>query len=174
MRGTWPRQIAKIYSHKKIWFVFMMALVSASPFTRHTFGIDTTAMTTLTREAIFDTIKAILVDSLAADDEDVTLEARLTTDLGAESIDFLDIAFKLERAFGFTNIQKELLPEGSPSDPRFVKEGKLTPEGVVALKTRLPHVNFTAFEKDPQITKIAECFTVGSLVAFVERKLASK
>lgn len=131
-------------------------------------------MTTMTRDAIFDSIKAILVDSLAADEDDVTMEARLTTDLGAESIDFLDIAFKLERAFGFANIQKELLPEGSPSDPRYVKEGKLTPEGVAALKTRLPHVDFTDFEKDPQIAKIAECFTVESLVIFCERKLGVK
>jgi acyl carrier protein len=131
-------------------------------------------MTTMTREAIFDTIKSILVDSLAADEDDVTMTSRLTTDLGAESIDFLDIAFQLERAFGFSNIQKELLPEGAPSDPTYVKDGRLTPQGVAALKARLPHVDFSNFEKDPQITKIAECFTVESLVAFVERKLAAR
>jgi acyl carrier protein len=48
----------------------------------------------------------------------------------------------------------------------------LTPEGVAAIKARLPHVDFSTFEQDPQLTKVAEVFTVDTLVKFVEKKLA--
>ncbi|MFN9993450.1 MAG: phosphopantetheine-binding protein, partial [Phycisphaerales bacterium] len=100
------------------------------------------------------------------------LEARLTKDLGAESIDFLDIVFKLEQAFGIKINQGELFPEGVTQDPKYVQSGKLTPEGVAAIKARLPHVDFSTFEQDPQLTKVAEVFTVDTLVKFVEKKLA--
>lgn len=126
----------------------------------------------MTRDEIYAKIKDVLVDALAADEDDVTLEARLTKDLGAESIDFLDIVFKLEQAFGIKINQGELFPEGVTQDPKYVQNGKLTPEGVAAIKARLPHVDFTTFEQDPQLTKVAEVFTVDTLVKFVEKKLA--
>lgn len=66
----------------------------------------------MTRDEILTKVKAVLVDALAVDDEDVTPGASLTKDLGAESIDFLDIQFKLEQAFGFKIAQGELFPEG--------------------------------------------------------------
>jgi acyl carrier protein len=126
----------------------------------------------MTRDEIYAKIKDVLVDALAADEDDVTLEARLTKDLGAESIDFLDIVFKLEQAFGIKINQGELFPEGVTQDPKYVQSGKLTPEGVAAIKARLPHVDFSTFEQDPQLTKVAEVFTVDTLVKFVEKKLA--
>jgi acyl carrier protein len=126
----------------------------------------------MTRDEIYAKVKDVLVDALAADEDDVSSESRLTKDLGAESIDFLDIVFKLEQAFGIKISQGELFPEGVTQDPKYVQGGKLTPEGIAALKARLPHVDFTAFEKDPQLTKVAEVFTVDTLVRFVEKKLA--
>ena len=53
-----------------------------------------------TYDEIFEKVQATLVDALGVDDEDVTQEATLQGDLGAESIDFLDIVFRLERNFG--------------------------------------------------------------------------
>jgi acyl carrier protein len=126
----------------------------------------------MTRDEIYAKVKDVLVDALAADEDDVSSESRLTKDLGAESIDFLDIVFKLEQAFGIKISQGELFPEGVTQDPKYVQGGKLTPEGIAALKARLPHVDFAAFEKDPQLTKVAEVFTVETLVRFVEKKLA--
>ena len=126
----------------------------------------------MTRDEILSKVRTVLVDALAVDDEDVTPDASLTKDLGAESIDFLDIVFKLEQAFGIKISQGELFPEGVTQDPKYVQGGKLTPEGIAALKARLPHVDFAAFEKDPQLTKVAEVFTVDTLVRFVEKKLA--
>ncbi|QOJ01503.1 MAG: acyl carrier protein [Phycisphaeraceae bacterium] len=127
----------------------------------------------MTRDEIYAKVKEILVDALAVDDEDVTPQARLTTDLGAESIDFLDIVFKLQQAFGLNIAQGELFPENLSQHANFVKDGKVTPEGIATLKSRLPHVDFSGFEADPQVKKVAEVFTVDAVVKFVERKLAS-
>ncbi len=128
----------------------------------------------MTREEIFEKVRGVLVDALAVDEEDVKPDSRLTTDLGAESIDFLDIVFKLEQAFGFKIAQGELFPENVAQDPEYVKDGKVTPKGLAALKARLPHADFSKFESDPQISKVAEVFTVDALVTFAERKLAGK
>jgi acyl carrier protein len=127
----------------------------------------------LTRDEIFEKVRTVLVDAMAVDEDDVTPEARLTSDLGAESIDFLDIVFRLEQAFGFKIAQGELFPENVQQDPQFVQDGRVTPKGIEALKQRLPHADFTQLEKDPQLSRVAEIFTVDALVRFVERKLAS-
>lgn len=126
----------------------------------------------MTRDEIYDKVKDVLVESLGADDEDVSPDASLTGDLGAESIDFLDIVFQLERTFGIKIQQGELFPENVASDPRFVQDGKVTSEGIAALKEKLPHADFTAFEKDPDLTKVGDVFTVNVVVNFVERKLS--
>jgi acyl carrier protein len=125
----------------------------------------------MTRDDIFSKVRDVLVDALAVDEDDVTPEARLTADLGAESIDFLDIVFKLEQAFGFKIAQGELFPENVTQDPKYVRDGKVTAEGLVALKARLPHADFRKFEADPQMDKVAEVFTVDTLVNFVQKKL---
>jgi acyl carrier protein len=126
----------------------------------------------MTRDEIFSKVQAVLVDALAVDEDEVTPEASLVRDLGAESIDFLDIVFKLEQAFGFKIAQGELFPENVAQDPKFVKDGKVTPEGITALKARLPHVDFAKFEANPAIGKVGDLFTVESLVTFVENKLS--
>jgi acyl carrier protein len=128
----------------------------------------------MTRDEILPKVQKVLVDALMADEDEVTPEASLVRDLGAESIDFLDIVFKLEQEFGFKIAKGELFPEGVGQNPQFVQDGKVTPEGIAALKGRLPHVDFSAFEKDPKVGKVAELFTVQTLVNFVESKLAAK
>lgn len=125
----------------------------------------------MTRDEIFSKVRAILVDALAVDEDDVTPSAVLTKDLGAESIDFLDIVFKLEQAFSIKIPQGDLFPDNVAQDPEYVQNGKVTPKGIAALKERMPHVNFASWEADPQITKVAELFTVESLVKFVEARL---
>jgi acyl carrier protein len=128
-------------------------------------------MTTMTQTQIFEKVREVLVDALAVDDHEVTMNAVLTKDLGAESIDFLDIGFKLQDAFGIKIPSGELFPEGVAQDPKYVKDGKVTSGGVFALKARMPHVDFSAFEQDPQLAKVGELFTVQTLVKFVEGKL---
>ena len=127
----------------------------------------------MTRDDILGKVRTVLVDALAVDEDEVTPTATLVGDLGAESIDFLDIVFKLEQVFSIKIGQGELFPEGVTQDPEYVREGKVTSKGLAALKERLPHVDFSAFEKDPQVGKVAQVFTVETLVRFVERKLGA-
>ncbi len=125
----------------------------------------------MTRDEIFTKVQEVLVEVLAVDEEEITPEAVLTKDLGAESIDFLDIVFRLEQAFGFKIAQGELFPDNVAQDPEYVKDGRVTPRGLTILRERLPHADISRLEADPRIARVSEIFTVDTLVNFVERKL---
>lgn len=127
----------------------------------------------MNRDEIFEKVRDVLVEALGVDDDEVTPEASLAADLGAESIDFLDIVFQLEQAFGFKIEQGELFPENVTQDPEFVKDGLVTEKGLAMLRERLPHIDFSKLDDDPQITRVAQVFTVDALVNFCERKLAA-
>lgn len=127
----------------------------------------------MTRDEIFETVKEVLVEALGVDDDEVTPEAIITTDLGAESIDFLDIVFQLEQAFGFKIAQGELFPEGVAQDPEYVQDGLVTDKGIEDLKAKMPHFDFTPVESDRKVENVAKIFTVDAIVSFCERKLAA-
>src|SRR3954470_15221703 len=102
-----------------------------------------------TYDEIFDKVQTTLVDALGVDEEDVTRDATLQGDLGAESIDFLDIVFRLERNFGIKIPRGELFPENLVADPELIADGKLTSKGMDELKARMPYADLTAFAADP-------------------------
>lgn len=126
------------------------------------------------RNEIFERVKDVLVEALAVDEDEVTPDASIRGDLGAESIDMLDISFQLEQAFEFKIQQGELFPENVTSDPEFVQEGRVTTKGLAMLQERMPHVDIGPLEVDPRVERIAEIFTVDTLVRFVERKLSAE
>jgi len=126
----------------------------------------------MSRDEIFQQVQEVLVDALGADDDEVTAEATLMGDLGAESIDFLDIVFRLEKAFGIKIQREELFPaESLMNNPEFVNNGKLTEKGLAELRDKMPHTDFTAFENDPDINKLGDLFTVNAIVNYVGSKL---
>lgn len=128
----------------------------------------------MSRDEIFEKIQEVLDDALGVDEDEVTPGASLTADLGAESIDFLDIVFRIEKTFDFKISQGELFPENLTENPDWVNEGKLTDSGLTMLKERMGHVDFDALEQgERDVAKIADSITVNSLVKFVELKLAS-
>ncbi len=127
-----------------------------------------------THDEIYQKVQATLVDALGVDDDDVTREATLQGDLGAESIDFLDIVFRLERNFGITIPRGELFPENIVPDADTVKDGKLTTKGVEELKARMPFADLTAFAANPEVDRIGDLYTVDMLVNYVSTKLAAK
>ena len=131
-------------------------------------------MTVASHEEIYDKVKEVLEYALGADSEDITIDATLIGDLGAESIDFLDISFKLEQEFSIKIDQGELFPENLMQDESLVEDGKLTEKAMGMLKERMPHVDFSKFENDRRVDQLAEVFTVGSLVDFVERKIQAQ
>lgn len=126
-----------------------------------------------TQEEIFEKVKAVLMEALAVDEDEVRMEATLVGDLGAESIDFLDIAFRLEKAFDIKIPRGELFPEDILTNDKYVQDGKLTPQGLEELRRRLPYTNLDEFAKNPTVQSFANVLTVGDICRFVERKLAA-
>ena len=129
----------------------------------------------MTHDEIFAKVRTTLVDALNVDDDEVTPTARLKGDLNAESIDFLDIVFRLERQFGIKIPREELFPESIfQGDPKFVADGKISPEGLVELQNRMPYADLTEFRKDPRIDKMEDLFTVDLIVRYLASKVGSQ
>jgi len=128
----------------------------------------------MTRDEIYTKVQAVLVDALGVDEEEIKPESVIRDDLGAESIDFLDIMFRLEKSFNIKIPRGELMPENLVSDPTLVSEGKVTPKGIALLKEKMPFSKDIAkFEADPELEKMSRLFTVDMIVNFVEWKLAN-
>jgi len=125
----------------------------------------------MTHDDIYAKVKDVLVDALGVDDDEVTPTAVIRDDLGAESIDFLDIMFRLEKAFGIKIPKGELMPENVASDANFVQNNTLTPAGIAMLKEKMPHSSFDEFEKNPTVDNMSKLFTVEAIVKYVEGKL---
>lgn len=121
---------------------------------------------------VFEKVRNCLVDALGVDDDEVTPEATMVGDLGAESIDFLDIVFRLEKTFNIKIPRGELFPEDILSNAQYVRDGKVTSEGIDQLKKRMPFIDLTKFEADPRVTNFGNLLTVQDLVNYVQSKLA--
>ncbi len=117
-------------------------------------------------------VTKVLVESLGVEEDDVIPSATLQGDLAAESIDFLDIVFRLEREFKIKIERNELFPDPIlPDDPVFARDGQLTDEGLTALRLRMPYANFRDLEFDRQLTRVDDLFTVELLTSFITWKL---
>lgn len=127
----------------------------------------------MSREDVFSKVQEVLVDALGVDDEEIKEQATLTGDLGAESIDFLDIVFRLERTFSIKIPRGELFPDDILNNPDYVSEGKMTSQGLETLKNAMPHADFSDFEADPDVAKMPNLFTVKTIVNYVTTKLAA-
>lgn len=125
------------------------------------------------QEEIFAKVQEALVDALGVDDEDVTPEATLQGDLDAESIDFLDIVFRLEKSFDIKIERGELFPEDILSSTEYVEDGKLNTAGITKLKERMPFADLSRFESNPQVQNLGKQLTVSDMCAFVEHKLSA-
>ena len=128
----------------------------------------------VTKDEVFKKVQTALVDALGVDEEEVTPQATMVGDLGAESIDFLDIVFKLEKSFGIEIPRKELSPEDILTNADFVQDGKVTAAGIAELKRRMPFVDFAKFESNPQVREFSNLLTVGDLCRYIEAKVAGK
>jgi acyl carrier protein len=124
------------------------------------------------QEEIFTKVSATLVEALNVDEADIKPTSTLQGDLGAESIDFLDIVFRLEREFGIKIPRGELFPESIfQGDPEFVQNGKVTQKGLDELRTRMPFADLSKFEKNPEVSGISDLFTVDLITRYIQGKL---
>ncbi|MGL4465240.1 MAG: acyl carrier protein [Planctomycetia bacterium] len=126
----------------------------------------------MSQDEIYAKVASTLVDALGVDEDEVSPEATLSGDLGAESIDFLDIVFRLEKNFGIKIPRGDLFPDEKLfTDPNFVKDGKMTEVGLVELRSRMPYADIDSFAGDPDVQKISNLFTVEMIVRYIEGKI---
>lgn len=123
-------------------------------------------------EEVFEKVKEALIDALGVDDDEVTPEATLVGDLGAESIDFLDIVFKLEKAFNITIPRDDLFPDDVLTNAEYVQDGRVTETGLIKLKERMPFADLTKFEENPLVQDFGNLLTVQDLCNYVATKVS--
>src|ERR1700720_1713661 len=112
------------------------------------------------RDEIYSKVSATLVEALNVDEEDIKPSATLQGDLGAESIDFLDIMFRLEREFRIKIHQDELFPERVLlGNSTIIDDGRLTDDGLAALHTHMPYADWRKLERDRRLNRIDDLFT---------------
>ncbi len=124
-----------------------------------------------TKEEVYEKVQAALVDALGVDDDEVTPEATMVGDLGAESIDFLDIVFKLEKAFDIQIPREELFPEDILTNSEYVKNGQVTEDGLSELKKRMAWADLSKFEQNPRVQDFGNLLTVSDLCSYVNSKV---
>ena len=127
----------------------------------------------LTKDEIYEKIQTALIDALGVDDDEVTAEATMVGDLGAESIDFLDIVFRLEKAFDIEIPRSELFPEDILTNAEYVQDGKVTPTGVEQLKKRMAFADLSKFEQNPMVQDFGNLLTVNDMCRYIEGKVGA-
>src|ERR1700754_4552129 len=101
------------------------------------------------QEEIYSKVSSTLVEALNVDEDEIKPSATLQGDLGAESIDLLDIVFRLEREFGIKIPRGELFIEpDSLSGAGYLRDGRMTAEGLAALRARMPYANPSDLGRD--------------------------
>ena len=125
-----------------------------------------------TKQEVFEKIQAALVDALGVDDDEVTPEATIGEDLGAESIDYLDISFRLEKAFDIKIGESEMFDPNVLSNEEYAQDGVVTEAGIAALREKMPHADLDSFASDPQVDKLGDVFTVDMVCKFVKSKIS--
>ena len=126
-----------------------------------------------TKEEVFSKVQGALVEALGVDEEEVAPKARLVGDLGAESIDFLDIVFRLEKAFDIKIPRGELFPEDILTNAQYVENGRVTPEGLQQLENRMPFADLSAFRANPLVQDFSNLLTVKDMCRYVESKVGA-
>ncbi len=127
-----------------------------------------------TKDEVFEKVQTALIDALAVDEEEVVLEATMIGDLGAESIDFLDIVFRLEKAFDIEIPRAELSAEDILTNEEYVQDGKVNAAGLEELKKRMPYINLSKFEENPAVQAFGSLLTVGDLCRYIESKVGAE
>ncbi len=130
------------------------------------------------RDQVFAVVQECFAEALGLDDDEVTLDATVIDDLGAESLDFLDISFRLEEAFDIKiprgDIQRGAEEEASSGGEPFEVDGVLTAHGLGRLREALPEVPDHRFREDLTVREIPTLFTVETFLDLVVKLLVDK
>jgi len=131
-------------------------------------------------KVIFEKVKESVVEALGVDEEEVTANALLFDDLGAESLDLLDIVFRLEKEFGIKiprgGIQADALSDEGENlkEEDLVVDGILTPLGIEKIKSSMPEVDPSRITEGFRADDIPTLFTVQTFVNISKNLLEEK
>lgn len=121
---------------------------------------------------ILKKVQECLAGALGLSAEEIHSESSLVRDLGAESIDFIDILFRLEKTFDLKIPSGELFPGNVLNQEGLVTNGRVTPEGLKVLREKIPFLDFTQFEKEPLAARLPALFTVGTITDYVRERVS--
>jgi acyl carrier protein len=124
------------------------------------------------RNEIYAKVSNVLMEALAVDRDQIRPRAALHRDLAADSLDLLEIMFRLEQEFEIEIPRGELFPDSTfKADPEWLLDGKLTEKGLAELRTRLPFASLRAYGDDQPMEALPDLLTVGLVVEYVAWKL---
>ena len=123
---------------------------------------------------VFEKVRSCFVEALGVEPEEVTLKSKVIDDLGAESLDFLDIAYRLEQQFKIKIPRgdiKQKSQEGLGAS-EWEKEGLLTEKALVKIREVMPEVDPTAVKSGLRAKDIPKLFTVETFYNMVVKLIA--
>lgn len=125
---------------------------------------------------VYPKVREIIADVLVIDEEEISLNSRLIADLSAESIDFLDLVFQLEKEFKIKipRGQLEKNARGDLAEDEFEKGGVLTEQGLQALKNYLSEVPAEQFKSNMKVNEIPMLFTVETFCKLIVAALSQQ
>ena len=127
---------------------------------------------------IFEKVQMCIMEALAVDKEEVTKTASLLDDLGAESIDLLDVVFRIERTFDIKiprdGMMSGFLASAGSTQEELMVDGQLTKKGAEMLKEFMPEASPEKAKKGMPINEISTLFTAQTFANIVKRLLEAK
>ena len=127
------------------------------------------------RSEVFPRVRALIADSLAVAETSVTPDSRLIDDLGADSLDFVDLMFAIEKAFGVKLREADLnfLTRLDFSSPTVMKDGFLTQETLDSIAPLLPGLQHVPDRARVTPGELFSLLTVETLCLMIERRLST-
>jgi len=131
---------------------------------------------TMTETDVFEKLLPLIREVTGAKAGQVTMDSNLMTDLGAESIDLLDLSFLIEETFGITIEADEFERQAIANIPGglYERDGVLTPEAIEELREALPEVEPDRFQPGMKKIDVPSVLTVAVFVHLIQRKTAAR
>lgn len=130
----------------------------------------------MTETEVLEKLVPLIREVTGARVDQVTMTSNLMEDLGAESIDLLDLSFLIEETFGITIEADEFESQASAQIPggQYERDGVLTHEAVEELKKALPEVPLEKFRPGLKAIEVPSVLNVAVFVHLIQRKVAQK
>lgn len=129
------------------------------------------AITKADVDAVYPTVAKTIADALGLEEGEVKRDASLIDDLGAESIDFLDLVFRLERAFKVKIPRGKIVEDarGDLPEAEFEQKGVVTDAGMTRLQSFLSEVPAERIKRPLKVAEIPRLFTPETFAKLVIR-----